>query len=513
VTLVDMLRPYQAEAAERIASAGAMLLADQPGLGKTFTSLGSLYLADRLRPGTATLIAAPLITCDTAWLPTIQSYMPEVCVVDAFSGSRAARSKRVEENRCDDKHMIIVTNHDSLGISKSLDEFVPAIHAMAYSALFIDESHMVLPMDYDSPADATQFWRGLFKLSDDCPDALRLAISGTPDRGKLHYRFGTWRFLYPQFFGRAVQSYQDWLRANFYTYDITVPVSRRDGSRFDATVQKIGHMLNAPRWHFYDAQSVVRRTKSEVATELPAKRYLDIDVPHPQALAKAYMEYRDEFMTNDDGSKGNALVYSLRAQQFASCEYHVVDRDGQDVTVPKPGGVSAKRDWLIEWLSARNLGVNPSEPPTGQVVVSSQFSQVLYWLKAELADAGFECEVIDGSLPQHRRSALQRSFQAGDFRIALLSSGLGVGLDLDAADDLIFFDVPRSPDVQEQVEDRIHRISRVHQVTIWRLRSRGTIDVLISATNDATFHSTRALLDGVRAVEFDRNIVHRLEER
>jgi len=73
-------------------------------------------------------------------------------------------------------------------------------------------------------------------------------------------------------------------------------------------------------------------------------------------------------------------------------------------------------------------------------------------------------------------------------------------------------DIPRSPDIQEQVEDRIHRVSRNHQVTIWRLRSRGTIDVRISAKNDSVFHSTRSLMDGVRAVNFERNILERITD-
>ena len=42
------------------------------------------------------------------------------------------------------------------------------------------------------------------------------------------------------------------------------------------------------------------------------------------------------------------------------------------------------------------------------------------------------------------------------------------------------------------------------------MRSRGTIDVLISANNDDVFHSTRSLLDGVRAVDFERNIIERI---
>jgi hypothetical protein len=92
----------------------------------------------------------------------------------------------------------------------------------------------------------------------------------------------------------------------------------------------------------------------------------------------------------------------------------------------------------------------------------------------------------------------------------LLSDGLGVGIDLDVADDLIFVDIPRNPDIQEQVEDRIHRVSRMHNVTIWRLRSRGTIDVTISAKNDEVFKETRAMMDGVRAVDYDRKIMDRI---
>lgn len=507
--IADKLKPYQRIAAERIASERVMLLADQPGLGKTFTSLGALELSGALIDGSVALVVGPLITCDTAWLPTIQSHMPEVNVIDGFTGTRAKRSARIKSNYCADKPNIVVINHDSLGITKTQKMLVPAVHELPLCAVLIDESHMVLPMDYDAPQDATQFWRGLFRVSELLPDdALRLAISGTPDRGKLHYRFGTWRFLLPQWFKPSVCSYEDWLDSNFYTYPITVPVRRRDGSAFDATVTKVGQMLNKDRWLLWDNMLVVRRTKSEVADELPAKQYLDVDVEFSLSLAHAYKAFTDEFVDSDDGTKGNALVYALRAQQFATCEYEMLDEGAK----PKPGGLSPKRDWLIDWLSQRNLNVDSPEPPTGKVVVASQFSSVLYWLQAELAEHGFKSAVIAGDVPQAERSRIQADFQSDSslVNIVLLSSTLGVGIDLDAADDLIFMDIPRSPDIQEQVEDRIHRVSRNHQVTIWRLRSRGTIDVLISAKNDDVFHSTRALLDGVRAVDFERKILERI---
>ena len=204
-------------------------------------------------------------------------------------------------------------------------------------------------------------------------------------------------------------------------------------------------------------------------------------------------------------------MYSLRAQQFATCEYEAVNNN-PDVVRPKVKGLSPKRDWIVNWLTERNLGVDAPAPANGKVVIASQFSSVLFWLQAELKAEGFLCDVIAGSVPQSERRDIQVKFQdaSSGLNIVLLSSSLGVGIDLDTADDLIFLDIPRSPDIQEQVEDRIHRVSRNHQVTIWRLRSRGTIDVLISANNDDVFHSTRSLLDGVRAVDFERNIIERI---
>ena len=508
--IADKLKPFQRDAAERIASERVMLLADQPGLGKTFTSLGALELSGVLTEGSTTLILGPLITCDTAWVPTIQSFMPEVNVIDGFSGSRAKRDERIRKLWRENVANIIVTNHDSVGISKTEKRLVPVLHELNFCAVLIDESHMVLPMEYDTRQEATQFWRGLFDVSKALTEnAIRLAISGTPDRGKLNYRFGTWRFLMPKIFSDTNVGYEDWLESNFYTFLVPVTVRRRDGSAFETNITKIGHMLNKDRWLLWDKQLVVRRTKSEVAKDLPAKDYADIDIEFSKPLAFAYKAFADEFLIGDDGSKANALVYTLRAQQFATCEYESL---GEGAIAPKAGGLSPKRDWLISWLSERNLNKDSPEPANGKVVIASQFSSVLYWLQKELLAEGFVSKVISGDVAQHKRKSIQQEFQeeSSGLNIVLLSSGLGVGIDLDAADDLIFLDIPRSPDVQEQVEDRIHRVSRNHQVTIWRLRSRGTIDVLISARNDTVFHSTRALMDGVRAVDFERNIIERL---
>lgn len=504
----DLLKPYQREAAERIVRTGSMLLADQPGLGKTFTSLGALELSGVLTAGRVAIVISPLITCDTAWLPTAQSYMPEVNVIDAFSGTRLRRGQRIKDQLRDDMPNLIITNHDSIGISKQNISAVPQLITQDYAAIIIDESHAVLPMTYDTMAEATQFWRGLNVLNTDTVE-LRIAVSGTPDRGKFHYRLGTWRFLMPELYMMPRVMYKDWLNNHFYNYEVSVPVKRRDGHVFETKIQKIGHMLDRDRWAKLDKAKLIRRTKSEVAQQLPDKQYVDVDVPFTTKLLHSYSDYAKEFMLEDDGTVKNALVYALRAAQYATCEWHTTDKDE---FLPVLGGESPKRDWIFEWLRERNLLADADEAPTGKVVIASQYTKVLYWLQDELEREGVHAEILSGDIPQHKRSAIQQLFQDehSNLRIVLLSAGLGVGIDLDVADDLIFIDTPRNPDIQEQVEDRIHRVSRIHNVTIWRLRSRGTIDVTISAKNDEVFQKTRSMLDGVRAVDFDRKIMERV---
>lgn len=508
--IADKLKPYQREAAERIARNRSMLLADQPGLGKTYTSLGALEISGALVPGSVSIIIGPVITCDTAWVPTIKTQMPEVNVIDGFSNSRTRRQKRIKDSLSDTMPNIIVTNHESIGISKTDKPHIPILHELDYTAILIDESHAVLPTKEDFKDLVTQFWRGLYSINNVDADILRVAISGTPDRGKPHYRFGTWRFLMPKALAPSRIKYQDWLQKNFYTYNVAIPV-KRNGSTFDVQVQKIGQMLNPIKWVQVDSQLMVRRTKREVAQQLPDKQYIDIDIPFSDGLYDAYEKYYQESLKADDGTVNNALVFALRSMQFATCEWEFVD----DVFHPIVGGASPKRDWLVHWLHERNLHIDADELPESKVVISSQFTKVLNWLKEELHVHGIHAEIISGETSHAERKRIQDSFQdpQSSLRVVLLSATLGVGIDLDAADDLIFIDIPRNPDIQEQVEDRIHRVSRVHQVTIWRLRSRGTIDMVIAAKNDEAYEQTRTLMDGVRSVDFERNILARIGVR
>jgi hypothetical protein len=357
-----------------------------------------------------------------------------------------------------------------------------------FDAIIIDESHMVLPIrDHRKP---TKFWQGLTKIRT-IEDPVRIAVSGTPDRGKLENRYGTWLFLDPW---NTKKSRWDWLGENFFLYEQKVASNR--------TVKMVGAMKDQTAWLAKDKAMMVRRTKNEVLTQLPPKRYVDVEILNHEEQWKDYYTLRGEALKkpSKDGKPMEPMVFALRARQIANCQF---TKDWE----PSPTGKSAKLDWLIEWLDSRGYADGTLD---GKVVIASQFSKVLHWLENELNKRDFQCEVLDGATPDNKRNAIQREFQDGPLRIVLLSGQMGVGITLDRADDLIMFDSPYDPDRVEQIEDRIHRASNMHKVTIWTLIAIGTIDQAIMEKVNKRYRATRRVLDGARGIEFEKDIISKV---
>lgn len=117
--------------------------------------------------------------------------------------------------------------------------------------------------------------------------------------------------------------------------------------------------------------------------------------------------------------------------------------------------------------------------------------------------------MLTGDMTANGKAEAQSRFQDPNdpARIILLSGGMGVGIDLDIADDLIMVDLPYDPDRLEQIEDRVHRASNLHKVTIWHLISKGSIDEAIAEKSTKRRVTTRSLLDGARGIDFSRKVV------
>ena len=486
----EVLYPYQQQAAQRIAGQRRILLADQPGLGKTLEVLASFELADLYSPNDAhaMLILTPVVNARTAWIDTIEKFLlpryPNLRVVDLSSGSALKKQGKLAAALAEegDHPLIVVANHDALATTKAGPR-IPALMDAFWSAIAIDESHLVLPIV--KPGTKTNFWRGLEMLQlHDPAKSMKIAISGTPDRGKLEYRYGTWKFMAPS---HLPNTHWAWLEDKFNVYDQKVSRTR--------TVKRIGSLKRTYDWAQLDKDLVIRRTKEEVLPELPPKSYNFIELDMGDVQKEIYKDAEREAMNND--SPAALMVFSTLARQLATYA----------------GEHSNKMEWLLGWMAERgymeDLGLN------GKVVIASQYVKTLKWAKAQLSKHGVEAELLTGDLNANQRADVQNRFQDPNnpLRVVLLSGSMGVGITLDTADDLIMLDLPYDPDKLEQIEDRIHRASNMHKVSIWHLLSKSSIDIAIAEVSTTRRLITRSLLDGSRGVDFSRKVVQHLTGR
>lgn len=485
-----VLFDYQKEAVDRIVARRSILLADQPGLGKTVEVLASLEQAGLFdKPDAMILILAPVVAVQSAWRDSIEKWISpsyQVGVLDMSYGTAKVRGDRLDAFLSQvNQPRIVLANHAVIERNRKTGARFPALVEQSWDAIVVDESHMVLPIANDRKL--TTFWLGLKSLVLR-ERGFRLAVSGTPDRGKLENRYGTYKFLRPEDY--LTVSRWSWLEQNFWVHEAKVARGR--------VVRVVGAVKSKAAWGMYEDTIMVRRTKSEVLTDLPPKQYNFVEL-------ELYPEQRQDYMSalrrmvDEQADAGetvetaSAMVFALRARQIADCQW----LDGNPVV----GGKSAKLDWLLEWLGERE---------DVKVVVCSQFAQVLRWLEVELVNAGYRVGVLDGSVSAGGRTSVQAEFQRGDLQVCLISGRMGVGITLDVADDLIMFDLPYDPDIVEQVEDRVHRASRNHQVTIWNLLAVGSVDQVVAKKLNTRYFVTRYSMDGRRGIDFEKKVLEKI---
>lgn len=488
--ITELLYSWQLEAVEAIVKRRRQGLFDEPGLGKTMVALGVMEQDGLLCKPARILVLATKTGAALTWLPHAERLLPsEVQIVDAVHGNLPARHRALLY--LDENPTVVVANHAFIELKQG-DSFIWDIE---WDMIVVDESHKVLPMVSHSDKESTEFWRGLRRLKTR-HDTIRLALSGTPDRGLLSNRYGTWAFLLPERYNDSYP-YETWLLKEFHVGRKRIRV--RKTFFIDQVYAK--SVKDQEAWNALESVMTIRRTKKEMAPWLPAKRYIDVEQPLSPKMLKAYNDYLDSF--NDDGSDTVAHAFLIRATQFAICGWQIDGRLNAENATAIVGSESWKRDWLLDWLDTR-------KDTDSKVVIASTLSEVLRWLQTELAGNGFPAEILDGSLSLNARQAIQTGLQTGDTRIVLLNTALGDSIDLDAADDLIFIDEAQDPDVNTQTEDRLHRVSRDHQVTIWRLRSLDTIDMIHAAKSQKRYDTTRTVYDGRRGVDYARQVVARL---
>ena len=534
-------RPFQTVGAAFAARNRSCLIADQPGLGKTLQTIAAVVEAGITGP---ILVVAPKAAAQLTWPQELARWLPDDSVMVIGSQMKAEeRSNAVAlvTGRCelcdivgghipscpDSGRIWVITspnyvriraktdqygNYEKVNGRKQIDPVGSALMGLFdvdWSAIVVDESHQTLAgcTGNKKKQSAQRLGLGALNLH---KDGLRIALSGTPFRGKESYLWGQLNWLRPDLF----RSYRRWVEQHFDTW-------------FDGFGWQTG--LLKDRAAMYDeAKSVmIRRTKGEVAKDLPAKTYggwpLDAGKPDsPVAVwldmepkqAKAYASMLKKAEAELEG--GTLLVTSMlaeltRLKQFAGSHGRM---EGDKFV---PGLPSNKFDWLVEFLDERGISKDTAgmcSTPDGQlpkIVVTSQFSQLVDCFAKGLGDLGIQCWKFTGATSDKSREFIKADWQYNadsPFRVLFLTTTAGgTSLTLDAADELVILDETWNTSDQEQVEDRLHRLSRMHQVTIWKVFSRNTIEESIARANADKEASIKAIIDGQRGVDFFKELI------
>lgn len=525
-------RPFQTVGAAFAARNKIALIADEPGLGKTLQTIAAVVEAKLTGP--ILVVASPKSAAFLTWPQEIKRWAPHdvVTVIGPHipASDRGKIVAQIGDNQygaknngvrhwvvCAPNYVRLRADLDQWGnyrrdergnkVIRPVREAIKEMFDVTWSAIIVDEAHRTLAGATGNKKKQSAQRLGLGAL-EIAPDGLRIALSGTPARGKEQNIWGILNWLMPD----KYRSYWKWVERHFDIFS-------------DGFGTIVGSMKDEEGFYQELKSVMVRRTKREVAPDLPPKQYggepLDPSDPNSPvgvwlemtgAQAKAYKAMQKQATASLEGGElmANGVLAELtRLKQFAcSGGKMAMGNDGYDHFVPALP--SNKFDWLLDFLEERGITGKEEDIKPSKVIVASQFTKLLNLFRDELNKMGIATHILTGETPDSERIRMMEEFQGeGGPSVFLLNMiAGGASITLDAADDVVLLDVSWNRDDQEQVEDRAHRISRMHNVTIWNLYSRGTVEEGIAKVTSGKYRDIKSLLDGQRGVEFAIKLVN-----
>lgn len=429
-TLKATLRPYQQAGLNwlqflREYGLGG-ILADDMGLGKTLQTLAHILVEK-----SAKRLKAPcLIVCPTSLVPNWETeaarFAPSLKIVTLHGKERAALFGDIG------KADVVLTTYPLL--PRDADVLRP----VTWHMIVLDEAQAIK----NPTAQATQ-------IVCELQTGHRLCLTGTPIENHLGEAWSHFAFLMPGMLGR----HKDFNRR------FRIPVEKHnDADRREVLVRRLKPFI-------------LRRVKSEVATELPPKTELIRSVMVEGAQRDLYETLRlamHDSVRKVVAAKGAVrsrieILTALLKLRQACCDPRLLKLAGAKKAPP-----GAKLDCLMEML--------PEMIEEGRrILLFSQFTSMLDLIKPELDKAGLPYVELRGDTVDRRTPVA--AFQNGEVPLFLISlKAGGTGLNLTAADTVIHFDPWWNPAVENQATDRAHRIGQDKPVFVYKLIAKDTVE-------------------------------------
>ncbi|WP_053178613.1 DEAD/DEAH box helicase [Pseudomonas kilonensis] len=445
------LRPYQLEGLSWMQSLRQLevggILADDMGLGKTLQTLAHILSekhAGRLDRPCMVVMPTSLIP---NWLDEAAHFTPQLKVLALYGAGRKKHFDRLAD------YDLVLTTY------ALLPKDVERLAAQPLHVLILDEAQYIK----NPTSKAAQAARELNARQ-------RLCLSGTPLENHLGELWSLFHFLLPGWLG-DVKS---------FNRDYRVPIEKR-GS--DVRLQHLNGRIKP---------FLLRRTKEQVATELPPKTEIIHWVELSDAQRDVYETMRlamDKKVRDEITRKGVArsqiiILEALLKLRQVCCDLRLIN----DATLPARGSTSGKLDSLMEMLEELF-------EEGRRVLLFSQFTSMLALIEDELKKRGVDYALLTGQTRDRRTPV--KEFQSGKRQIFLISlKAGGVGLNLTEADTVIHYDPWWNPATENQATDRAYRIGQEKPVFVYKLIARGTVEEKIQLLQKEKSDLAAGVLDG-----------------
>lgn len=429
------------------------ILGDDMGLGKTLQALAHVLTekhAGRLDRPAMVVMPTSLIP---NWQDEAARFTPSLRVLTLQGTGRK-------------KHFDHLQGYDLLLTTYALlPKDVERIGQLKLHVLILDEAQYIKTPGSKAAQAARRF-----------EARQRLCLSGTPLENHLGELWSLFHFLMPGWLGDA----------KAFNTHYRIPIERHEDE------DRLQHLNSRIR------PFLLRRTKEQVATELPPKTDIIQWVDLNEAQRDVYETVRlamDQKVRAEISQKGMArsqiiILEALLKLRQVCCDLRLVNK----ARVYAPGGSSGKLESLMGMLDRLMI-------EDRRVLVFSQFTSMLELIEAQLQQRGLDYALLTGA-SRDRRTPVE-DFQQGRKRIFLISlKAGGVGLNLTAADTVIHYDPWWNPAAEQQATDRAYRIGQDKPVFVFKLITRGTVEEKIAQLQREKTALAAGVLDGRHASEW-----------
>ena len=442
------------------------ILADDMGLGKTMQTLTHILAArdaGKLEK-TPALVVAPTSVVPN-WLAEAKKFAPSLTplVLEGPQRRKYFRSIPYAD--------LVLTSY------ALLQRDIEKLRHYSYHLVILDEAQHI-----KNPAAKVS------KAACELDARHRLCLSGTPVENHLGELWSLMRFLMPGFLGGQ----EDFKR------------------RFRKPIEDEGDEDRQKALKERVAPLILRRTKDQVAKELPPKTIL----VHPIELNTAQKDLYETVRATMDkrvrqsiaikGLEGSHMLFLealLKLRQIC-CEPKLLKFENESKIEADAAG-SAELDYLADLLDTL---VEEGR----RILLFSQFTSMLDLIAAHLKKRRISYLMLTGA--SKNRGELVERFQTGEIPLFLISlKAGGTGLNLTAADTVIHYDPWWNPAAEAQATDRAYRIGQKNPVFVHKLICQGTVEERIHQLQAKKSQLADALLaDAAKSATTDPGVLTKL---